>query len=134
MDLCQRPLAKPLSVLKDKANVKALSFLRSELLFSELVEVLLSGDQVNDAEGQFCYFRIRRVIRRCNVRTTIVCEKLTGLLFLSRRINSDRKSALCLNELHAGYIRITVSEVHHPSERYAPFILRDVLIYFLDVR
>ena len=50
MDLCQRPLAKPLSVLKDKANVKALSFLRSELLFSELVEVLLSGDQVNDAE------------------------------------------------------------------------------------
>ena len=99
MDLCQRPLAKPLSVLKDKANVKALSFLRSELLFSELVEVLLSGDQVNDAEGQFFYFRIRRVIRRCNVRTTIVCEKLTGLLFLSRRINSDRKSALCLNEL-----------------------------------
>ena len=64
MDLCQRPLAKPLSVLKDKANVKALSFLRSELLFSELVEVLLSGDQVNDAEGQFFYFRIRRVIRR----------------------------------------------------------------------
>ena len=64
MDLCQRPLANPLSVLKDKANVKALSFLRSELLFSELVEVLLSGDQVNDAEGQFFYFRIWRIIRR----------------------------------------------------------------------
>lgn len=43
MDLCQRPLAKPLSVLKDKANVKALSFLRSELLFSELDEVFLTN-------------------------------------------------------------------------------------------
>ena len=134
MDLCQRPLAKPLSVLKDKANVKALSFLRSELLFSELVEVLLSGDQVNDAEGQFFYFRIRRVIRRSDVRAAVVRQEVTGLLLLPGRINSDRKSALCLNELHAGYIRITVSEVHHPSERYAPFILRDVLIYFLDVR
>ena len=94
MDLCQRPLAKPLSVLKDKANVKALSFLRSELLFSELVEVLLSGDQVNDAEGQFFYFRIWRIIRRSNVRTAVVREELIGLLFLPGRINSDRKSAL----------------------------------------
>lgn len=79
---------KPLSVLKDKANVKALSFLRSELLFSELVEVLLSGDQVNDAEGQFFYFRIWRIIRRSNVRTAVVREELIGLLFLPGRNNS----------------------------------------------
>ena len=134
MDLCQRPLAKPLSVLKDKANVKALSFLRSELLFSELVEVLLSGDQVNDAEGQFFYFRIWRIIRRSNVRTAVVREELIGLLFLPGRINSDRKSAFRLNKLHARHIRVTVTEIHHSSKRYAPFILWNVLIYFLDVR
>lgn len=105
-----------------------------QLLFSEFVEVFLGGDQVNVPESQFFYFRIRRVIRRSDVRAAVVRQELTGLLLLPGRINSDRKSALCLNELHAGYIRITVSEVHHPSERYAPFILRDVLIYFLDVR
>ena len=85
-------------------------------------------------KARFFNFRIRRVIRRRNIRAAVVREKLTGLLLLPCRINSDRKSALCLNKLHAGNIRIAVSEIDHSSERYAPFILRNVLIYFLDVR